>query len=158
MLILIPTLYFWTKFLYNHFFKRKKHVSLIMNCNFGNEKIIDLEYDLKFDPPVYKLRYAIVQDILLEEINRNNLKKVVEFGCAEMKLIDYIKNLFYLEKILLVDIDEDLLKENIFRIRPRTIDYINKRREPLEVSVFAGSISDPDCNLVDTDAVIGIEM
>lgn len=119
---------------------------------------LDLEQDLKFDPPVYRLRYAKVYDIVLEEVSSGAVKKIVEFGCAEMKLFEYIKNIFELETILLVDIDEETLRDNLFRIQPQTTDYLDKRRRPLEVMVFSGSISDPDCNLNNSDLVIGIEM
>lgn len=159
MIIFLPALYFWAKFLYKYWTECKmKNILHNTKCDEINCNKVDLEYDLKFDPPVYKLRYSAVEDVLLIESNVGQIKKIVEYGCAEMKFLDYIKPLFGIKEVILVDIDEYVLRENLFRVCPQNVDFLDRRSEALQVSVFAGSISDPDCNLINTDAVIGIEM
>ncbi|KAL3279100.1 hypothetical protein HHI36_016614 [Cryptolaemus montrouzieri] len=118
----------------------------------------DAEQDLKFDPPVYRQRYGTIHDVLLNAKWRKDLRKIVEFGCAEFGLFIFIKNLIGIEEINFVDIDEQLLKDNLFRVRPLTCEYLRRRPEPLTINVFAGSIIDPDRRILDSDVVIGIEI
>ncbi|KAF5286337.1 hypothetical protein FQA39_LY04235 [Lamprigera yunnana] len=119
---------------------------------------VDLEHNLIFDPPVYKQRYAEVQLILLDSKWKHCINKIVDFGCAEMKLFPFIKRLYRVNEVLEIDIDEGTLRENLFRVEPVIGDYIDRRSEPLQVNILKGSISDPDQRLLDTDAVIGIEI
>lgn len=119
---------------------------------------LDAESNLKFDPPVYKQRYELVLKVLLDERWRTHVRKVVDFGCAEFGLFYLIRTLYGLTEILEVDIDEDLLREYLFRLQPRTVDYINKRPLPLTVKVFVGSVADPDPVLKDVDVVIAVEL
>lgn len=116
------------------------------------------ENDLKFDPPVYRQRYDTVYNVLINENWRKEIKKIVEFGCAEMHLYIYLKHLIALEELCFVDIDEDLLQENLFRVQPLTIEYLKRRSRPFVAKIFAGSIADPDHRILDSDAVIGIEI
>ncbi|KAK9878824.1 hypothetical protein WA026_003660 [Henosepilachna vigintioctopunctata] len=119
---------------------------------------INAEQNLAFDPPVYRQRYGIIHDILLNAKWRKDLKKVVEFGCAEFGLLIFLKSLLGITEINFVDIDEELLQENLYRVRPFTLEYLKRRSEPLTVNVWAGSITDPDKRILDCDVVIGIEI
>lgn len=120
----------------------------------------DAENDIKFDPPVYKQRYERVSDILTDEKWINSIEKIVDFGCAEFGLFVFLKNSLKRGEISFVDIDESVLMEYLFRIYPLNADYLYsyKRSEKFSIKVFCGSISHPDPVLVDTDAVIAIEM
>lgn len=119
---------------------------------------LDAESNMKFDPPVYKQRYEAVLKVLLDGKWGKHVRKMVDFGCGEFGLFYLVRSLYGLEEVLEVDVDEDLLKEYLFRLRPRTVDYINKRPTPLTVKVFIGSISDPDPNLSGIDAVVAVEV
>ncbi|KAF2878686.1 hypothetical protein ILUMI_27494 [Ignelater luminosus] len=164
MIIVVHSLYFLIKY-YLKFIKKKKCVqeflhlqSVRENVELRSEKAIDAEENLTFDPPVYKQRYGEVQLILLDNKWKDSIKKVVDFGCAEFGLFYFIKRLCRIEEIVMVDIDETLLKENLFKIRPLTIDYLDRRTQPLVIHVLTGSISNPDSRLIDTDVVVGIEV
>ena len=57
-----------------------------------------------------------------------------------------------------MDINEELLKNNAHKLDPILVDYLMRRKNPLIVDLYAGSI-DADHNCLNgTDAVIGIEM
>lgn len=87
------------------------------------------------------------------------MKKVCEFGCNDMKFFPHMKNgLKHVQKIAMVDIDEDILKRFKERASPLLCDYMNKREVPLRVEVFKGSVSKPNPHLLEFDAVIGIEL
>lgn len=117
----------------------------------------DLENNIIFDPPVYRQRYLKVYETIIQEKWRNNLKKLVDFGCAEYSLFIYVKNLNITE-ILFVDIDESLLEEKIGRLEPLLADRLRRRSCPLEVSAYRGSVVDPDYRLRKTDVVTAIEL
>ncbi|KAL1506235.1 hypothetical protein ABEB36_005632 [Hypothenemus hampei] len=125
------------------------------NITQGNEE--ELEGVLKFDPPLYKQRYGKVYEVLIQQKFRENIKKLVDFGCAEFGLFVFIKKL-NLEEIMFVDIDESMLKEKIGMVHPLLSEHLNRRNCPLEVSVFKGSIIDPDYRLRKTDVVTAIEL
>ncbi|KAK4881468.1 hypothetical protein RN001_004787 [Aquatica leii] len=61
-------------------------------------------------------------------------------------------------EVLEVDIDEDILRENAFRVHPLIADYISRRTDPLNVHILKGSISYPDERLLNTDGVFGVEI
>lgn len=117
----------------------------------------DLENEFKFVPPLYRQRYEKVSEILLDEQWKDKLKSLVDFGCAEFKLFIYVKPT-NLTQISFVDIDEDLLEERIMLIHPLTIDFLKRRKHPLKVSVFAGSVADPDFRLINYDVVTAVEL
>lgn len=55
----------------------------------------------KFDPPVYRQRYAAVCELVKER----QAKKVLDFGCAEAKLVKTLisqDNLIHLEEVVLL--------------------------------------------------------
>lgn len=141
-------------FLYQLLKNRKR---LKVECENENVTGEELENTVKFDPPVYRQRYGKVYEILIKEKWKKDLKKLVDFGCGEFGLFIFLKEL-NLNEIMFVDIDENLLNENISRIQPLVGDYLKRRYSPLEVSVFKGSVSDPDYRLHKTDVVTAIEL
>ncbi|KAG4078848.1 hypothetical protein HA402_007398 [Bradysia odoriphaga] len=118
----------------------------------------DDEKKLRFDPPVYEQRYSAVLRCLQLQRWSNHFKKIVEFGCAEMRLLVFLKTLPKVEHILQVDIDENLLVRNSFKARPLICDYLRQRETQLQVDVYCGSIDTQNDCLLNTDVVIGIEI
>ncbi|KAB0800814.1 hypothetical protein PPYR_06553 [Photinus pyralis] len=155
MIIVFHYLYVFTR----HYIKFLRKMPIDVSTTEGpGFETRDIEENLVFDPPVYKQRYGEIQLILLNNKWIEDIRKIVDFGCAELKLFQFINRLFRINDILAVDVDEYLLRDNLFRVRPVTTDYICKRTEPLNVHILQGSISDPDPRLTDVDAVIGIEI
>ncbi|XP_037715040.1 small RNA 2'-O-methyltransferase isoform X1 [Drosophila subpulchrella] len=116
------------------------------------------ETGITFDPPVYEQRYCAAIQILEDSRWSNQIKKVVEFGCAEMRFFQLMRRIEKIENILLVDIDEPLLRKNSTSVDPLVSDYIRRREGPLSVQILQGSVADSSEELRDTDAVIALEL
>lgn len=114
--------------------------------------------DIIFEPRVYHQRYQRSFDILINPRWRKDIKIITEYGCGEYKLMNYFKYFLSLRKINFVDIDAKLLKEKLPYIRMCDYHYSERRFNPLQVTAFEGSISDPDDRILNSDVVIGIEM
>lgn len=120
--------------------------------------LLDAELNLRFDPPAYKQRYEAVLKVLLDDRWRKHVHKIVDFGCAEYGLFYLIRTLYGVTEVLEVDIDGKLLAEYLYKLQPRTIDYIKKRPLPLTVKAYAGSVADPDPVLSGVDVVVAVEL
>ncbi|KAL7737291.1 hypothetical protein ACLKA6_012912 [Drosophila palustris] len=57
---------------------------------------------ITFDPPVYEQRYCAAVQILEDSRWIHEIKKVTEFGCAEMRLFQLIRRIETIENILQV--------------------------------------------------------
>lgn len=114
--------------------------------------------DLRFDPPLYQQRYIAVQEILLNENWKSHIAKVVDFGCSELNFFKYLKHLYDITEIICVDVDEDILTNNLFKVQPLTVDYLKRRPSPLLVQVLNGCVSQPDARLRGANTVIAIEL
>lgn len=120
-------------------------------------KVMDAEYVLAFDPPMYCQRYGAVQEILTDPNRRGAIKTLVDFGCSEFGIFNYVKNTG-VEKILFVDVDVTTLEYYMTKVYPLTIDYLRRRRDPLDVTVLNGNVANPSLEVMDVDAVLCIEM
>ncbi|XP_063705549.1 small RNA 2'-O-methyltransferase [Culicoides brevitarsis] len=117
------------------------------------------ENQIKFDPALYVQRYCFVAKVLGHKLFKNEIKKVVDFGCAEMKFFNTIRyNLPEIEHVVEIDIDEELLRRNMFVVEPLMVDYYSLRPKPLKVEVYKGSIASKSQCLQQTDAVVAIEL
>ncbi|EDS43371.1 conserved hypothetical protein [Culex quinquefasciatus] len=68
--------------------------------NFDNSCYFDEENKIRFEPPIYEQRYLTVLRLLELDLWKDSFKKVVEFGCAEMKFFTLLKTLQGVEQIL----------------------------------------------------------
>ena len=62
--------------------------------------------EVRFNPPVFKQRYAAA----LEVAKKHNALSIVDFGCAECKMLVMYKNILTLTNLVGVDIDRELLE------------------------------------------------
>lgn len=111
----------------------------------------------RFYPPVYRRRYAAVCEL----VKKHQAKRVLDFGCAEAKLVKSLisqETLTHLEEVVGVDLDGKLLEENKFRIQPLTSDYLRPRTHPFKVSLYQGSIAEADKRFIDFDVIACIEV
>lgn len=109
---------------------------------------------IQFDPPVYIQRYRTVHDILEKE----NIVKVIDFGCAEGKFLRYIKKIETLEEIAAVDSQYSCLVDTRQVAAPLAWDFLFKRKRPLCIKLYKGSICDCDSRVAGFDAVTCIEL
>lgn len=92
---------------------------------------------------------------------KKSIRRIVEFGCNEMKFFVRIKNALIDRDLVVhqVDIDEEVLERSIaHNIKPCLGEYIKRREYPLNVHVWKGSVTDPNPNFTDIDAVVAIEL
>ena len=74
---------------------------------------IESTFDLKFCPPVYIQRYNRVAGVLQEETEKDGdglPRTVFEVGCAELKMFKFFKSISCIEKVIMLDIDKELLE------------------------------------------------
>ncbi|XP_055625524.1 uncharacterized protein LOC129768117 [Toxorhynchites rutilus septentrionalis] len=126
--------------------------------NFDGSCYYDDQNKIRFRTPVYEQRYFTVFQILTREFFANSFKKIIDFGCADMKFFKILKRLSDVERLLLVDMDEDLLTEWMYSIQPQFGDYTKRRPHEFRVEVWRGSVAQPHECLEGTDVVIGIEL
>lgn len=112
-----------------------------------------------YTSPVYIQRYQAVAEVLkLTLPNKKRVKKVADFGCAELNFFKYLKNISEVNEVNLIDIDENLLKGSSYKARPLTYDYLHRREECMTVRVLCGSVAEKDDCLLEVDAVTCIEL
>ncbi|ELU10636.1 hypothetical protein CAPTEDRAFT_182989 [Capitella teleta] len=109
---------------------------------------------IKFEPPLYMQRYYKAMCILREA----EVESLVEFGCAECKLVSRFKSLPSVKRAYGVDIDLDVLESNKFRLQPLLCDYIERRQHSLHVQLLHGSLVEYDPRLHAVEAVVMLEV
>lgn len=82
----------------------------------------------------------------------------MEFGCAELAMFNYFKRIPDITKVIMIDIDSDLLDHFHCRASPLTCDYVCPRENPLHVEVLCGSVAECDVRLLGANAVVCIEL
>ncbi|XP_020282362.1 uncharacterized protein LOC109854062 [Pseudomyrmex gracilis] len=113
--------------------------------------------ELRFSPPAYIQRYNAVVDVL-QHTYEGQVRKVVDFGCAELTFVKFLKAINEIEEILCVDIDRELLEYHKHKAMPLNAEYLHPRKRPLTIEICEGSVTHPDQKLKNTDAVICIEL
>ena len=116
------------------------------------------EENIKFFPPAYIQRYAAVADVLNSDRYRGKIRKIVDFGCAELGFLTHLKNTIGIQEILCVDINRSLLEAYKNRGAPLVSEYLHRRTAPFVIEIDEGCITQNDNKLKNTDAVICIEL
>ncbi|KAG6457074.1 hypothetical protein O3G_MSEX010095 [Manduca sexta] len=116
----------------------------------------DDEKGVVFYPPMYAQRYAAVSDCLLDERWVGKLEKVADLGHHDMSFIKYLKDVPGIRRILGVDIETIPLRCSSDLLA--CDNYVLRRENPLNVTLYQGNAADPDYRLIGCDAVIAIEM
>ncbi|KOC66014.1 Small RNA 2'-O-methyltransferase [Habropoda laboriosa] len=173
IIVLFHVLYLFGKFVYQNYRTNKRKAlnddAVIEEKQF---KISERDYKLRdpeapqdiekhvvrFFPPAYIQRYVAVSDLLSRSKYQGKLRKIVDFGCAELDFFVYLKNTAGVEEVLCVDIDRRLLESYKDKSAPLVSEYIQSRTTPLVVEVCEGSVTHNDKKLEKTDAVICIEL
>ncbi|TMW43360.1 hypothetical protein DOY81_010369 [Sarcophaga bullata] len=58
------------------------------------------EGKIKFDPPVFEQRYTTAIRIVNDRRWKQSMKKIVDFGCAELRLLPLLRRIPGVEHIL----------------------------------------------------------
>ncbi|XP_071879014.1 hen1 methyltransferase [Bombus fervidus] len=172
IIVLFHVIYFFGKFVYQNY--RNKRQKAMDNRTVNTEpglktsesdhKVIvpeasqHFEENIKFFPPAYIQRYAAVADILSCERYQGKLRKIVDFGCAELGFLTHLKNTKGIQEILCVDINRPILEAYKTRGAPLVSEYLHRRTAPFVIEISEGCVTQSDKRLENADAVICIEL
>ncbi|XP_055897634.1 small RNA 2'-O-methyltransferase-like isoform X4 [Biomphalaria glabrata] len=109
---------------------------------------------IHFFPPLYAKRYRLA----VETLTKYDIKSVIDFGCAECHFVKHLSSVPCLEAIALVDINKELLVSKQKTIAPELRHFIFKRKNPLHVSLLAGSAEETDSRVSHFEGVTMIEL
>ncbi|GLG92971.1 Small RNA 2'-O-methyltransferase [Gryllus bimaculatus] len=124
----------------------------------SSECYIEEGFGPRFVPQLFVQRYLTVKGALEDEEWKGSIRKIVEFGCAELGFFLYLKKLAGAQEVLEVDVDHEVLVKNYCKVSPLNSDYLFQRNEPLTVFVLEGNIAHTDECLEGCDAVVCIEL
>uniref|UniRef100_A0A0K8UFZ4 Small RNA 2'-O-methyltransferase n=1 Tax=Bactrocera latifrons TaxID=174628 RepID=A0A0K8UFZ4_BACLA len=74
---------------------------------------INSNSEIKFDPPVYEQRYTTTIRILEDPHWGHKFRKVVDFGCAEMRLLSLLRRTKGIEHILECSSNNEFLQTRV---------------------------------------------
>ena len=88
------------------------------------------------------------------------LFQVVDFGCGSCHVFPYLKQIVTIEDITGVDCDRSLLEMKRFAVKPLLSDFQDRyrRKTPLTMRLFHGSLAQYDSRLCNCEAAILIEV
>lgn len=81
-----------------------------------------------------------------------------DYGCAEGRALAVFRSVDTIQRLIGVDVDRKLLVDYCRRLDPLISDFLFRRRNPLHIELFHGSLLDYDYRLNDIDAVTLIEV
>lgn len=84
--------------------------------------------------------------------------QVVDFGCAELGFLVYLKGISEVQQILCVDVDRNILETYKKKAAPLITEMLSSRERMLTIEICEGSVTDNDVKLKHANAVICIEL
>lgn len=66
--------------------------------------------------------------------------QVVDFGCAECKLLRLLKKEEYIEELVGIDVDSVPLRVHSELVRPLITDHLHPRPHPLHMALMQGTV------------------
>nr|CAH7744843.1 unnamed protein product [Callosobruchus chinensis] len=138
-----------------------RHRKRIKCLHAGNERynhrICNNLFMVNTGPEVQK--YGKLFELLEDERWKNKIEKLVDLGSGNLSIIYSFLELANLNQILLVDIDEELLRESISSLDPHVyLPHLSKRHKHLDISILAGNAADSDYRLLRTDAITAVNL
>ncbi|XP_069592165.1 small RNA 2'-O-methyltransferase [Ranitomeya imitator] len=109
---------------------------------------------VRFTPPLYEQRYEFVKAY----IEAHKPKKVADLGCSECTLLHKLKFWDYIEELVGVDIDEDILRRKGHTLTPLPFHYLDPLERALSVTLYHGSVTEKDPALLGFDLITCIEL
>ncbi|XP_039185572.1 small RNA 2'-O-methyltransferase [Crotalus tigris] len=114
----------------------------------------DLVRIITFTPPLYKQRYAFIKQL----VDKHKPKKVADLGCADCSLLWMLKFCNCIEELVGLDISEEVMKENMYKLSPLPGDYLQPSEKQLTVTLLQGSVAHKDPCMLGFDMVTCIEL
>uniref|UniRef100_A0A2D4GWU2 Small RNA 2'-O-methyltransferase n=1 Tax=Micrurus corallinus TaxID=54390 RepID=A0A2D4GWU2_MICCO len=114
----------------------------------------DLMKIITFTPPLYKQRYHFIKQL----VDKHRPKKVADLGCANCRLLWMLKFCNCIEELVGLDINEEVMKENLYSLSPLATDYLQPSDRQLTVTLLQGSVAHKDPCMLGFDMVTCIEL
>ncbi|NXI42625.1 HENMT methyltransferase, partial [Galbula dea] len=122
-----------------------------MDKNFQGEQFTGM---IKFSPPLSKQRYQFIKYL----VEKYKPKKVADLGCADCTLLRMLKFCSCIEVLAGLDICASVMKENMHRLYPLPVDYLQPAERSLTVTLHHGSVAHKDPCMLGFDLVTCIEL
>ncbi|KAI8852503.1 hypothetical protein BC829DRAFT_384560 [Chytridium lagenaria] len=107
-----------------------------------------------FSPPLWMQRRMKVSQIL----RKHNVQSVVDFGCGEGALLEFLLNDTSYSKLAGVDRNPERIKLATVNCQPTVYDKTYLRELPITLDLYVGSIADFDCRLCEYEAITSVEV
>ncbi|XP_026555918.1 small RNA 2'-O-methyltransferase isoform X2 [Pseudonaja textilis] len=114
----------------------------------------DLVKIITFTPPLYKQRYHFIKQL----VDKHKPKKVADLGCADCRLLWMLKFCNCIEELVGLDMNEEVMKENLYSLSPLPSDYLQPSERQLTVTLLQGSVAHKDPCMLGFDMVTCIEL
>jgi hypothetical protein len=122
-------------------FNQSNITAVNVNKNRDHEISDESNKKISFEPPLYIQRYDLVSDLLI----KYECKTYMDIGCADSKLIRYIKNTNEMLNLIVgLDLDSEVLEGAKEKITGVLFDFIHPRQQPLDLCLLQGDIAQPD--------------
>ncbi|XP_007485123.1 small RNA 2'-O-methyltransferase isoform X1 [Monodelphis domestica] len=115
---------------------------------------VQVKENIKFTPSLSEQRHKFVLDF----VRKHKPQKVADLGCANCKLLWRLKYHESIEVLAGLDIDENILTRNIYRLHTGAGDYLDPRERPLTITLYHGSVVEKDPCLLGFDLITCIEL
>ncbi|NXP49508.1 HENMT methyltransferase, partial [Heliornis fulica] len=122
-----------------------------MDQNFQEERFTGI---MKFTPPLYRQRYEFVKDL----VEKYKPKEVADLGCGDCTLLWMLKSCSCIEVLAGLDISASVMKENMHRLSPLPVNYLQPSERSLTVTLHHGSVAHRDPCMLGFDLVTCIEL
>ncbi|XP_023154650.2 small RNA 2'-O-methyltransferase [Amphiprion ocellaris] len=107
-----------------------------------------------FSPALHRQRHQFVIDF----VNRNKPKKVLDLGCSECSLLKKLKFNRDIELLVGLDINGAKVKKHMHGLAPLSTDYLQPSYDQLRIELYQGSVTQKDSRLRGFDLVTSIEL
>lgn len=112
-----------------------------------------------FNPPLSMQRYTYILNLLEKE---TEITSVTDLGSGNCRLMIFLKSIKNLKACNFVEIDCNILDfESHYNAQPLPWDYIFGRpgaMQDLQVNVYQGDMTSPDCRLMKSDVITMVEV
>uniref|UniRef100_A0A3P8T8H4 Small RNA 2'-O-methyltransferase n=1 Tax=Amphiprion percula TaxID=161767 RepID=A0A3P8T8H4_AMPPE len=105
-------------------------------------------------PALHRQRHQFVIDF----VNRNKPKKVLDLGCSECSLLKKLKFNRDIELLVGLDINGAKVKKHMHGLAPLSTDYLQPSYDQLRIELYQGSVTQKDSRLRGFDLVTSIEL
>ncbi|KAM8930645.1 small RNA 2'-O-methyltransferase [Pelodytes ibericus] len=107
-----------------------------------------------FSPRLFEQR----RNFVLEYVQSYKPRKVADLGCNNCALMELLRHRIWIEELIGVDINEDIITRNRHKLKSLLCFNISPRERPLRVTLYHGSVTEKDPIMLECDLITCIEV